>query len=168
MKLSQGVEWGMHCVVLLAQAPDGVVVSRRDLAERYGLPHAYLAKHLQALVRAGVLQASPGPRGGFRLARQPDSITALDVVEAIEGSASPFICQEIRQRGSAAARPEDCRRPCAINTVMTRAHDAWRDSLRAVTVTSLVDALPHRLRERTRLDFERSAAEARGASAGSP
>jgi Rrf2 family protein len=155
MKLSHGVEWGMHCVVLLAQAPDGVVVPRRDLAERYALPQAYLAKHLQALVRAGVLHASTGPRGGFRLARSPDSITALDVVEAIEGSASPFVCQEIRQRGTAAARPEECRRPCTISAVMARAHEAWRDSLRSVTIASLVDALPRKVRERTRVGFER-------------
>src|SRR4051812_27216923 len=115
MKLSQGVEWGLHCVVLLAQDPDGAPVSRRTLAQQFGLPETYLAKHLQALVRAGILQATSGPKGGFRLASPPEEITALDVLEAVEGTASPFVCQEIRRRGEGGLPPEECLRPCTIS-----------------------------------------------------
>ncbi len=142
MKLSQGVEWGLHCAVLLAQVPDGVLVSSRTLAQHYGLPETYLAKHLQALVRAGLLQAVSGPKGGFRLARRPEQITVLDVVEAIEGTASPFLCQEIRQRGKGGLSPEDCRQPCRINSVMLAAHQAWRASLRSVTIADIASDLP--------------------------
>ena len=149
MKLSQGVEWGMHCVVLLAQGPPGAGLCARELAEQYELPQAYLAKQLQALTRAGVLHATPGPRGGFRLARPADEITALDVVEAIDGSSPPFVCLEIRRRGRAAVPPEECVRPCSISAVMRDAHEAFRASLRAVTVAALVDALPPTTRERT-------------------
>ena len=39
------------------------------LAEYHGVPAPYLAKHLQALSRAGIVESSPGPRGGYRLAR---------------------------------------------------------------------------------------------------
>ncbi len=149
MKLSQGVEWMLHGVALIAQAPSGQSVSRRVLAEHYDLPEAYLAKHLKALVRAGVLVATPGPTGGFRLARPADQITALDIVEGIEGATSPFVCQEIRQRGTLAATPAECRRPCAMAKVMDRAHQAWRSSLAAVTVVDLVGTIPKRFRDRT-------------------
>ncbi|EQD31292.1 BadM/Rrf2 family transcriptional regulator, partial [mine drainage metagenome] len=87
MKLSEGVEWGLHCALLLAEAPAGMPLPRRVLAEHYGLPEAYLAKHLQALTRAGLLNATPGPNGGFRLARPVGEITVLDVLDAIEGPA---------------------------------------------------------------------------------
>lgn len=155
MKLSHGIEWGMHCTVLLAQAPDGVCLSGRVLAEQYALPPAYLSKHLHALASAGLLHATPGPRGGFRLGRPADRITALDVVEAIEGSAPPFACQEIRQRGRAAVSPGDCARPCAISCVMVAAHEAWRASLRTVTIGSLVAALPVSVRSRTAMQLSR-------------
>ena len=56
----------LHSVTLLAQAPRGVAVSRRVLAEHYGLPEPYLAKPLKALVRARILTATSGPSGGFR------------------------------------------------------------------------------------------------------
>ena len=150
MKLSQGVEWGLHCATLIAQAPDGAALSRRVLAAHYGLPEAILAKHLQALVRASLLTATPGPSGGFRLARPADRITTLDILEAIDGNASPFLCQEIRQRGTAAVPPEECTRPCAISAVMARAHEAWRNSLREVTVDDLVARVPAHIRSRTR------------------
>ena len=55
------------------------------LAEYHAVPGPYLAKHLQALTRAGVLESVPGPKGGYRLARPADEITMLEVVEAIDG-----------------------------------------------------------------------------------
>lgn len=142
MKLSQGVEWGLHCVLLLAQLPADAAARRAELAGHHGLPEPYLAKHLHALVRAGVLHAVSGPRGGYRLARAAGDITVLDVVEAIDGTNGTFVCQEIRQRGTGALSAQQCRRPCLINAVMTDADRAWRDSLRAVTVADLVDRLP--------------------------
>ena len=159
MKLSQGVEWMLHGVALIALAPAGTSVTRRILAEHYGLPDAYLAKHLKSLVRAGVLVATPGPTGGFRLARDPSKTTALDIVEAIEGSASPFTCMEIRQHGTAAISPADCRRPCGVSNVMDRAHESWRSSLRDVTVVDLVNLIPKRVRDRNAAEL---AATSRG------
>ncbi len=153
MKLSEGVEWGLHCTLLLAEVPAGVPVPRRVLAEHYGLAEAYLAKHLQALTRAGLLHATPGPNGGFRLARPATEITVLDVLEAVEGAASPFACQEIRRQGSGAALPEECTRPCAIASVIAQAHSSWRESLRAVTIDQLVERVPKTLRARNRAKF---------------
>ena len=149
MNFSQGVEWGLHCAAVVARAPDGTAVPRRVLAAHFGLPEAYLAKHLKALVRAGVLSATPGPKGGFRLARPAAEITALDILEAIEGAGSPFVCQEIRQQGTGAADPADCTKPCAISAMMDKAHQAWQQSLRQLTLTQIVDAVPPALRKRT-------------------
>ena len=153
MKMSEGVEWGLHCMLLLVEAPPGVSYPRRLLAEHYGLPEAYLAKHLKALSQAGLLIATPGPSGGFRLARAAGEITVLDVVDAIEGPSSPFVCQEIRQQGTGAAGPEECARQCAIAAVMARAHQAWRESLRAVTLDRLVKRVPPELRKRNLAKF---------------
>ncbi len=150
MKLSQGVEWTLHCVTLLALMPDGVPVRREQLASHYGLPEAYLAKHLQAATKAGILRATPGPRGGYHLARPATDITLLDVVEAIEGNARPFLCQEIRLQGTGALRPEDCRGLCLINVAMNKADNAWRSSLRATTVADIAHDLPEHVRERNK------------------
>ncbi|NEB80092.1 Rrf2 family transcriptional regulator [Streptomyces sp. SID14478] len=154
MKLSQGVEWAMHCCVLLVQAPPGTAVRRTTLAGYYGLPDAYLAKHLKSLAAAGVLLATSGPRGGFRLARDPKEITVLDVVEAVEGAAPAFVCTEIRQRGACAMPAELCDGPCGVARVMDDADRAWRASLRTVTVADLSERLPPGLQERGRAWLE--------------
>ena len=150
MKLSQGVEWALHCTLMLAQAEEGTVAPRRTLAGFFDLPEAYLAKHLKSLVQAGILTATSGPRGGFRLARPATRITVLDVVEAIEGTAPPFICAEIRQRGACAVPAEKCTAPCPVARVMHDAERAWRQSLRSVTLAALSDQLPNTSRDRTR------------------
>jgi Rrf2 family protein len=135
MKLSQGVEWGLHCCVVLGQAAAPVPAAR--LAEFHGVSPTYLAKHLQALARAGLVRSTQGQVGGYVLTREPAQITLLDVVTAIEGDAPAFRCTEIRQRGPLATPPERCLRPCAIARAMYVAEDAWREALRGVTVADL-------------------------------
>jgi Rrf2 family protein len=138
MRLPQGVEWTLHCTWMLAMAHDGDALPARRLAEFYGLPEAYLAKLLKGLVRAGLLGASTGPRGGFRLARPPEEITVAGVVEAMEGQGPLFHCMEIRQRGPVALTGAAVRRPCGIAQVMDRAERAWRRELAATTIADLV------------------------------
>ena len=72
MRLSDGVEWGVHACTILAVLPPDRALPAAKLAEYHGVPAAYLAKHLQSLARAGVLETVKGPRGGYRLAAPRD------------------------------------------------------------------------------------------------
>lgn len=142
--MGKGVEWALHaCLELMWARPDHVGGAR--LAELRELPAPYLNKQLQALVRSGILTSTSGPRGGFTLARSPEQITFLDVVEAVEGSQGAFTCAEIRQRGPLAAKPEDCQAPCRIAAVMYRAENAWRRELARVTLEDLAADLDRSL-----------------------
>jgi Rrf2 family protein len=136
--MSEGVEWALHCSWTLAVAPSDEPLSSRRLAEYYELPAPYLSKVLNALVRAGIFTATTGPRGGFRLARQADQITAAEVVEAVEGREAMFICTEIRQRGPVPLTRQACKRPCGISRLMSRAEQAWRAELAETTIADLV------------------------------
>ena len=60
-------------------------VQAGEIANSLSLPGAYAAKVLTQLARANVLRSDRGPRGGFRLARPPDSINLLEIVEAVDG-----------------------------------------------------------------------------------
>ncbi|MCY0953998.1 Rrf2 family transcriptional regulator [Streptomyces sp. H27-S2] len=143
--MSEGVEWALHSCVNLAWSGPGRAVSAARLAAWHDLPAAYLNKQLQALARAGIVTSSPGPRGGFRLARPLADISLMDVVAAVEGTDEAFRCAEIRRRGPGgvpAAQPgEPDGTPvpappapaaaCAIAHAMTRAELAWRQALAA-------------------------------------
>jgi Rrf2 family protein len=135
--MSQGVEWSIHACHLMAELPPDAALSAAQLARFFDLPTPYLRKHLQALSRAGITAASPGPRGGYRLARPAGEVTLLDVVEAVEGRSPAFRCTEIRQRGLAALPARMCRRPCAIAAAMAAAEKVWRAQLAGVTIADI-------------------------------
>ena len=137
MRMSDGVEWGVHACTLLATLPADTALPAAKLAEYHGVPAAYLAKHLQALARAGVLETVKGPRGGYRLARPPAEITLADIVEAIDGDEPAFRCTEIRRRGPTAMPAREYPKPCGIHAAFDRADDAWRAELRATTIADL-------------------------------
>lgn len=141
VRLSDGVEWALHCCTVLAVLPPETALPAARLAEFHGVPGAYLAKHLQALSRAGILESVAGQRGGYRLAKAPDEITLLDVVDAVEGTAPLFRCTEIRQRGPAAMGRREYRSPCGIASAMREAEDAWRDSLQRQTIADMVRSM---------------------------
>jgi Rrf2 family protein len=150
MKLPASTEWVLHCTATLAQLDPGTTAAAAQLAAYYDLPAPYLAKQLQTLVRAGVLAATTGPRGGFRLARPATEITLLDVVEAVDGASPPYECREIRQQGIGALPAEDCRERCVLATKMAEAHEAWRQSLRASSIADILATLPDTIPARTR------------------
>ena len=150
MKLPETTEWVLHAATSLAQLGPGGTASAARLAAHFGVPAAYLAKQLQTLVRAGVLSATTGPRGGFRLARPAEQITLLQIVEAVDGTSPFYTCNNIRQRGSGAVPPDQCRRTCAIAARMAGAEAAWRQSLATVTLADIVASLPREIPERTR------------------
>lgn len=135
MKLSGGVEWALHCCVVLTTAAEPVPAAR--LAELHDVSGSYLAKQLQALSRAGLVHSAQGKAGGYALTRDPAEISVLDVVLAVDGPRPAFVCTEIRQRGPLAAAPEACTRPCAITRAMASADAAWRAALRDISVADL-------------------------------
>jgi Rrf2 family protein len=138
MRMSDGVEWGIHCATILGALPEGRALSAGRLAEYHGVPAPYLAKHLQSLTRAGVFIAVPGPKGGYRLARPAAEMTVLEIVEALDGTQPAFRCTEIRRRGPAAVAPSEYTLPCGIHRAMVRADAAWRDELRKTTIADLL------------------------------
>lgn len=135
VKLSAGVEWAVHCCVVLSESEAPVPAQR--LAEYHGVSRTYLAKHLQLLSRAGLVASTEGRVGGYRLTRPGAEITVLDVVLAIEGDEPAFRCTEIRQNGPFPPTGEACLRPCGVARAMWAAEDAYRASLRSVTVADL-------------------------------
>jgi Rrf2 family protein len=133
--MSAGVEWAVHCCLVLSQS--SAPVSALRLAELHGVSRTYLAKHLQQLARAGLVASTEGRVGGYTLTRPADEVTVLDIVLAIEGSESTFQCTEIRKNGPLPASPEACRRSCGVARAMWAAEQAWRGSLEAVTIADL-------------------------------
>src|SRR5258708_32493239 len=85
LKLNKKADYGLTALKHLAVNSGGVSSSAKAIAECYGIPQPLLAKILQKLTKIGLLQSLPGANGGYRLARAPQAITALEVIRAIDG-----------------------------------------------------------------------------------
>ncbi|MDP3892914.1 Rrf2 family transcriptional regulator [Nocardioides sp.] len=163
MQLGRGVEWALHCCLVMSWLEPGASATAEQLANHFGLPKPYLHKQIQALVRAGIAQSTPGPGGGYALARAAEAISFMDVVAAIEGSDPAFRCTEIRQQGVSgdlAGEPPPASL-CQIDVVMRRAELTWRRELAGESIASLatqVDSALPSLAERTRRWFSSTAA----------
>jgi Rrf2 family protein len=98
MMFSTKAEYGVRVMVALAQraaqSADGEepVVPLAEIAERDGLPLAYLEHLVARLRKAELIDSRRGSRGGYMLARAPAQITMAEVVEALEGSIAPIEC----------------------------------------------------------------------------
>lgn len=136
MRLSEGVEWSCHACAVLAGLPERAALSAAALAAFHELPPAYMAKHLQALSRAGIVRSARGASGGYRLARPASEISLWDIREAIEGPLPDFPCREIRRKGPCSAFGRSAK-VCSIAAAFWKAEDAYRASLRLVSVAGI-------------------------------
>jgi Rrf2 family protein len=81
--ISRTAEYALRAVVVLGSS-SGSPLATQQIAARTRVPAGYLSKVLQALGRAGLVEAQRGLRGGFVLARSLDELTILDVINAVD------------------------------------------------------------------------------------
>ena len=137
MQISKGVEWAVHATSLMAGLPEGQGLKADALARYHELPAAYMAKQLQALSKAGLVQSSRGAHGGYRLAKPATEISLWDITAAVDGAKPAFRCLEIRQNGPCALKRKDSRGPCQIAAAFAVAEQAFRDRLKAVSLADI-------------------------------
>lgn len=121
-KVSRRLDYGVILMVALAKEGDGKPQPTGALAEALQIPLPFLHQIGHALMQAKLIKASPGPRGGIRLARPAGEISLLDIVETLEGSLTVIPC---------AICQDDCERKDVCHSRL-----AW-DSLQKVVVSHL-------------------------------
>ncbi|WP_035482231.1 RrF2 family transcriptional regulator [Gallaecimonas xiamenensis] len=139
---SSGVEYGLHCLLFLVDDSKGESreANARTLAELQGVPAELLAKVFTKLAKAKLLEATSGPRGGFKLARPADEITVLDVVKAIDGDKAIFECRNIREN---CALFGNCTPDwavadtCSVHAVMQAAQQRMEEALAQQTLLDI-------------------------------
>jgi len=86
MKLTRASSYAIHAVAFMAmQKQQDRPIASHNIAQARGIPERFLLKVLKPLVSARVLLSIKGPNGGYRLAKKPDDITMLEVLEAVDG-----------------------------------------------------------------------------------
>lgn len=107
MKPTAQEEYGLRCLLYLARSPGFATIS--EIAEGEGLSVAYVAKLMRLLRQAGLVEASRGQSGGYRLASAPTEIRLSDVLGALgDRFYSPCLCERYAGQHDACVHLEDC------------------------------------------------------------
>jgi len=105
MQITRQADYAMRAVAYLSNLGPDRRAATSQIAEDQQIPPSFLAKIVSQLSVAGLLQTSRGARGGVSLARSPDDISFLEVVEAIDG---PILLNECVADGNACTFGETC------------------------------------------------------------
>lgn len=94
MQLSRGFDYAIRSLVYLALVPGGKTAELKAISESQSVPISYLAKVMRNMVKNGIVASTLGRDGGYVLRRSPESITLLQIYEAIEGQMRLVECLE--------------------------------------------------------------------------
>jgi len=134
MKISTRTEYGIRILVTLARVgEDDACLSLTAIAKRERLPHAYLEQLVGDLRRAGLVTATRGQSGGYRLARPAAEIAMTDAVRALEGPLLEMPC-------AGADDLEHCDRPqpCSVHEIFQRVYESLSATLGATNLAEVV------------------------------
>ena len=118
-RFNKDMEYALISLVDMCRRSDGGLVSARELADLYSIPFKLLARILQKLGADGVVHSVMGPKGGYRLALEPEEIRLGRIIRAVRGEERIADC--LAEDGSCAQ--EDC--GCIIKPIVRVFQDKW-------------------------------------------
>lgn len=131
MKISRTTDYAVRAVLHLAASAPSARVTAGQIARDQAIPPTYVPKVLQALARAGIVAGTAGRGGGVRLCRTPESLTVLEIVQAMEGPVTLNRCL---------VRPGECPRDtsCRVHHMWAEAQADLLKTLSGTTIASLL------------------------------
>src|SRR5215468_9624740 len=130
-KLSKKADYGLIAVKHLAlHRSESHACSASEIAEEYGISSTLMAKVLQKLARHSLVGAKHGSSGGYQLGKEPERISALEVITAIDGPVLITSC--VTSHGNCDATDR-----CSIKEPLQRVNESILEVLSTVTVAQL-------------------------------
>ncbi|REK76779.1 RrF2 family transcriptional regulator [Paenibacillus paeoniae] len=118
MKYSKATNYALHTMMYMIAIEPNSPLGVQQLADKQGVSPTYLSKILTKLVKAGLIESASGAHGGYRLKGKREDISFLDIIHAVEGTASLFEC----------CGSEDSK--CLIHGVMLEAEEGMEQHLK--------------------------------------
>lgn len=94
MRISTKGRYSLEALLYLALLPQDEYTSVRDIAQYTGISDGYLEQLFIPLKKAGIINSSRGPSGGYLPGRKLKNISVGDVLRAVEGPLEPVACLE--------------------------------------------------------------------------
>jgi Rrf2 family protein len=135
LKLTKKADYGLIALKYLAERPENPALSAKDVADTYGIPAQLLAKILQQLTKSGLLRSHAGMNGGYTLAREARSISAYEVILAIDGPF--FITSCSKGKKGCELTPN-----CTVKEPLARVNETIAGVLKSISIHDLAEHEP--------------------------
>lgn len=129
--LSATSDYALRAALVLAREYGKRLMRADEIADATGAPRNYMAKTLNALVKANIASSSRGPLGGFQLVLPPEMVSVADVIDCFDEPRRNACCL----LGNSACDPNN---PCAAHTKWTAILVARREPLARTTLSDLL------------------------------
>jgi Rrf2 family protein len=130
LKLTKKADYGLIAMKHLAERAHLGACSAKELAEAHGMPAEALAKILQKLVKAKLLASQYGTNGGYTLAREAATISAFEVIRAIEGPLFMTSCVTVRGECGRTSR-------CTVREPLRKVSQGIEEVLTRITIADM-------------------------------
>ncbi|OUX32140.1 MAG: hypothetical protein CBE24_03765 [bacterium TMED264] len=85
LKITRKVEYALIALRHLQQSERGKLCSAKTMSSEYGIPQELLAKILQKLSKENIILSVKGPKGGYKISKDPNTINMTKFFEIMEG-----------------------------------------------------------------------------------
>lgn len=147
MKISAQEEYGLRCLVQLANLPEGDSLTLPQIAEREGISTANAGKLMWLLNKAGFVQSTRGTKGGYFLARPATEIRLSEIIKVLDEDVMTKHCESYTGVLDSCVHNGDC----GIRPVIVGLHEIVENALSQISLAQLVgsersvDAMFHKI-----------------------
>jgi Rrf2 family protein len=138
LALTKKTGYGLIAMSHLARLALGEVASARQIARESDVPEGILMNVLKELAAGGYVQSVRGSRGGYRLARRPETINLAELIASVERPVRLSECQIEHGDNDQECTCEAMAR-CPVSDPVHRVHRKLNDFLKKVTLAEIVD-----------------------------
>jgi Rrf2 family protein len=134
MKISAQEEYGLRCLVQLANLGKNESLTLPQIAELEGISVANAGKLMWLLNKAGFVSATRGTKGGYSLSRAPEEIRLNEVIKVLEQDEIDHHCESYTGVMDKCVHKGDC----GIRPVIVGLHEIVQNALANITLAQLV------------------------------
>ncbi len=128
MQINKATDYGLRALAFMASQSKGKVWVVKEISEATNVTKNYLLKVLKRLEKAGLALSHRGSQGGYSLTCNPEKITFLEIVQALEGPPSLNVClhdSEVCPRA----------RNCSIHPIWSNVQEKMKEEMARYTLS---------------------------------
>lgn len=129
LRITKITDYGFILLAQMATQDQDILHNAKDLSGIIGVPLPTVSKVLKILTQGGILKSHQGSKGGYSLSKPANEISAVDIIEAVEGPVAITECSSI----------DGCERDCPVSNSWQQINHVVIDALKSLTLSDMSD-----------------------------